>query len=54
MFLDEETESSPKGCKRKSGVSESAVESEVNSEKKAKLEDAEEDPATAEPETVEA
>jgi len=54
-FLEEEeTDSCPKACKRKSGASESAVESEENSEKKAKLDEAEEDPATAEPQFVEA
>lgn len=51
---DEETESCQKGCKRKSGASEAAVETEENSEKKAKLDEAEEDPATAEPQFVEA
>jgi hypothetical protein len=56
LMLDdeEETESCQKGCKRKSGASEAAVETEENSEKKAKLEEAEEDPATAEPQFVEA
>lgn len=51
---EEETDSCQKGCKRKSGASEAAVESEENSEKKAKLDEAEEDPATAEPQFVEA
>jgi len=50
---EEETDSCQKGVKRKSGASEAAVESE-DSEKKAKLEEAEEDPATAEPQFVEA
>lgn len=50
---EEETDSCQKGVKRKSGASEAAAESE-DSEKKAKLEEAEEDPATAEPQFVEA
>lgn len=53
-YLEDETDSCQKGCKRKSGAAEASVEPEENSEKKAKLDEAEEDPATAEPQFVEA
>lgn len=55
LYLDEEeTDSCQKSVKRKSGAIEVEPESEESSEKKAKLDDAEEDPATAEPQFVEA
>lgn len=54
VHLEDETESCQKGVKRKSEASEAAVESEENSDKKAKLDEAEEDPATAEPQFAEA
>lgn len=54
ILEEEDTDSLTKGCKRKSGASEAAVETEESSEKKAKLDEAEEDPATAEPQFVEA
>lgn len=52
----EKTDGCQKGCKRKSGVPEAEVEEaeEKNIEKKAKLDDSEEDPATAEPQFAEA
>lgn len=54
ILEEEDTDSLQKGVKRKSGASEAAVDSEENSDKKAKLDEAEEDPATAEPQFVEA
>ncbi|XP_050534784.1 putative histone-lysine N-methyltransferase 1 [Daktulosphaira vitifoliae] len=51
---DDDVDSCQKGCKRKSNASELVVEAEEACEKKAKLDDADEDPATAEPESAEA
>ncbi|XP_050437161.1 eukaryotic translation initiation factor 3 subunit J-A-like [Adelges cooleyi] len=51
---EDDVDSCQKACKRKSNASELVVEAEEASEKKAKLDDTEEDPATAEPESAEA